>query len=72
MDRKEQKVYKTAIFTAIDVIMVFIFTWMEKLSHGVQSFWYTFYITAVFAIYYYFFEIEWHNIKKLIFTQSSP
>ena len=71
-DKVAIKRYKTAIFTAIDIVMVFILTWVwfvlthnwsEHTPHGVQSFWYTIYITAMFSLYYYAFEMSWHTIK---------
>lgn len=69
------KKWKTAIFTAFDTLMVFLLTWLwgimthdsdwyNGLHHYEQSFWYTVYITAIFMIYYYAFELSWKKIKR--------
>ena len=75
-ERKRRKLQKTAVFMAIDVVMVFILTWlwfyimestgMKDMTHGMQSFLYTIYITLCFGVYYYLFDVSWKALRGKI------
>lgn len=71
--RVNNKLEKTAIFMAIDIIMVFILTWfwiafaedkISDYSHIAQSAMYTVFITMCFGVYYFVFDLSWRHIKK--------
>jgi len=74
VSKTHKKLTKTAVFAAFDTILVFLFTWLwfymthdtlfDKISHSTQSFWYTIYISLLFAIYYFLFEMGWKAFKN--------
>lgn len=64
--------YKTIIFSLLDTIIVLIATmfwfWWNNVKTPVHdSIKYTIYITLIFMIYYYIFDIEWKIIHKEYF-----
>lgn len=67
--RAIKKVNKTAIFIAVDTILVMMCTWLWFYAKGeknsfTESIEYTIYITIIFGIYYYAFDLLWTNSLK--------
>ena len=62
---------KAIIFAIIDVALVFLFTWIwfkmkgqdSPLKHSVT---YTIYISAVFMVYYYLYDLWWDKNGDLV------
>lgn len=59
------KIKKTIIFTILDIIIVFLFTlfWFKTIDNNEkalsESIEYTFFVTLLFSLYYYVFDLCW-------------
>lgn len=65
----KREAQKTVAFALLDIVMVFLFTslWFKLTKQKqpvIQSIGYTIYITLIFAVYYFLFDLFWNKWFK--------